>query len=139
MGTNTSGSSPLMRGIQFFPLKRPIAFRIIPAHAGNTPYYAPVHFSVKDHPRSCGEYPSFQAIHPSYSGSSPLMRGIPSDQLFSFAPVRIIPAHAGNTWLHFNILSTFEDHPRSCGEYTKIFLYIKVSLSKYYLFLFNLV
>ena len=67
------------------------------------------------------------------------MRGIRVCACCHEGDTRIIPAHAGNTQSFDIPFHKFEDHPRSCGEYTKIFLYIKVSLSKYYLFLFNLV
>ena len=111
------GSSPLSRGIRF-PTGRPTAAtRIIPALAGNTSRLAASASTMRDHPRSRGEYLPHSCIPPSGGGSSPLSRGI-----LQRGPLRafgdgIIPALAGNTKNSPTNFQINEDHPRSRGEY----------------------
>ena len=70
------GSSPLMRGILRCLARSRCRNRIIPAHAGNTLPPSHIYLLLRDHPRSCGEYPPITPILSRYLGSSPLMRGI---------------------------------------------------------------
>ena len=91
------GSSPLSRGIPIGRWEGSVMSGIIPALAGNTATGASTPHRGADHPRSRGEYckPVRQVI--SWSGSSPLSRGIlwaPENHLEQH---RIIPALAGNT------------------------------------------
>ena len=53
---DTPGSSPLSRGIRILPGGTLHALRIIPALAGNTAPCGMVLITVRDHPRSRGEY-----------------------------------------------------------------------------------
>ena len=94
---NPTGSSPLSRGIRCGAYCSSDHGRIIPALAGNT---ASIHCgwcTVRDHPRSRGEYGRCYVERGHLSGSSPLSRGI----LIGAGPItdgpRIIPALAGNT------------------------------------------
>ena len=50
-------------------------------------------------------------------GSSPLARGLPSVNNYSYAVKRIIPARAGFTSLLLPSSTTLRDHPRSRGVY----------------------
>ena len=96
-GTGLDGSSPRMRGKpDFFDVSTDLV-RIIPAHAGQTPSRGSYTSAVPDHPRACGAnaYPCY-AIH-CLIGSSPRMRGKPTDLAASVDKARIIPAHAGQT------------------------------------------
>ena len=52
--SNTSGSSPRMRGKRHRRATRPRATRIIPAHAGQTPPLVGERAADADHPRACG-------------------------------------------------------------------------------------
>ena len=106
-----------MRGIPLARNRLCFQLRIIPAHAGNTGKLISYLRDLQDHPRSCGEYIDQMILSEVYSGSSPLMRGIPLPMLGRFALARIIPAHAGNTLYPSFLTIYMQDHPRSCGEY----------------------
>ena len=43
------------------------------------------------------------------------MRGKPTDKFLIDIPVRIIPAHAGQTATPILSLNALADHPRACG------------------------
>ena len=91
------GSSPLSRGIQRRGVSAGPRCRIIPALAGNTPPTCPPSAKPPDHPRSRGEYRATLCNMTRRSGSSPLSRGIPGQQ---------VARHPAGV-----------DHPRSRGEY----------------------
>mgnify|MGYP001017436095 CR=1 FL=1 len=112
------GSSPLSRGIPSPPAAHRVHVRIIPALAGNTPIRLVAGGTLRDHPRSRGEYWSVSSRRRSSRGSSPLSRGIPPKGCGMSDLLRIIPALAGNTLLRPAGSSSSEDHPRSRGEYS---------------------
>ena len=118
MGCNSSGSSPLSRGILKITEVPVNVVRIIPALAGNTRWCARSCADVRDHPRSRGEYSHSHTPTPTRSGSSPLSRGIPVRERRDRRSRRIIPALAGNTRSGFRLAWQWRDHPRSRGEYT---------------------
>ena len=71
----TRGSSPRMRGKQS---KRPCmthAVGLIPAHAGKTTRLGLGPFSLRAHPRACGENGCCHGLTFGHRGSSPRMRG----------------------------------------------------------------
>ena len=70
---------------------------IIPAYAGNTPRAAWTPRSCRDHPRVCGEHVSCELDGFAVQGSSPRMRGTPTNDYDFDTPRR--------------------DHPRVCGEH----------------------
>ena len=111
------GSSPLSRGILYGRVLALYATRIIPALAGNTAHTPTAGHICQDHPRSRGEYLVHFGLLEVALGSSPLSRGIPSDQGVLFQIMGIIPALAGNTGLTGMSSSLSWDHPRSRGEY----------------------
>ena len=115
--SSEEGSSPLMRGIHEKTTKKVNKKRIIPAHAGNTIQELSTFFRLRDHPRSCGEYSLAVSLSSRSLGSSPLMRGIRDMAHIFTSKARIIPAHAGNTYIVVFLELRCEDHPRSCGEY----------------------
>ncbi len=90
--------------------------RIIPASAGNGPDGGPSSTHVADHPRVCGERFRIKIQFPSYTGSSPRLRGTAMAWWTSQPWPRIIPASAGNglavNWMAVHGM----DHPRVCGE-----------------------
>ena len=104
---------------EYFPGKTKSATinRIIPAHAGNTLCSECGDKWKEDHPRSCGEYQQLFPRSVYLPGSSPLMRGIQIQPNCLARYLRIIPAHAGNTFYKQQRFPFAQDHPRSCGEY----------------------
>ena len=111
------GSSPRMRGTHVVYTHNLPPIGIIPAHAGNTSRGHSQRITAEDHPRACGEHAlwHFQAL--SQAGSSPRMRGTPSDAPSRCCSARIIPAHAGNTSTLYVAPRLRRDHPRACGEH----------------------
>ena len=109
------GSSPLARGLPLSASPWTRGTRIIPARAGFTSAGYGGVLSLGDHPRSRGVY---SEITPSLSlrmGSSPLARGLQSQNSLDPERNRIIPARAGFT-LTTRMSSLFpRDHPRSRG------------------------
>ena len=91
------GSSPLSRGIQLNRVPMAQWRRIIPALAGNTGLWVDANKEHRDHPRSRGEYLLGWCQSRDLLGSSPLSRGILCITKMHTAPIRIIPALAGNT------------------------------------------
>ncbi len=106
-----------MRGIQSWKDAILLSVRIIPAHAGNTPYLRGDYPYDCNHPRSCGEYTQDPMVLRWMRGSSPLMRGIHKNPCVNSTVSGIIPAHAGNTISFCYQCISVGDHPRSCGEY----------------------
>ena len=115
LGHDVSGSSPRMRGKRAVHAFRQTRTRIIPAHAGQTQSTARRPRAKSDHPRACGANggPSGRASR--VTGSSPRMRGKPSDTVSAPYSRRIIPAHAGQTCGVGDYFVAFSDHPRACG------------------------
>ena len=92
-----AGSSPLARGT---PTRRPQHAhnrRFIPARAGNTPAAASPTAWPPVHPRSRGEHQALRDGSTMEDGSSPLARGTRVFYAIAGAPLRFIPARAGNT------------------------------------------
>ena len=91
------GSSPLTRGKLGGDKLVGVLSRLIPAHAGKTPYGTTPHLQSGAHPRSRGE--NFVVVEelPDGVGSSPLTRGKQRLRLSLLSPPRLIPAHAGKT------------------------------------------
>ncbi len=116
-GMGTSGSSPLTRGAPDVAVCQCCATGIIPAHAGSTGTRSRVPSSQWDHPRSRGEHLTPDFLPMQRTGSSPLTRGAPDDQVADHQFVGIIPAHAGSTYRSSEGLRRFGDHPRSRGEH----------------------
>ena len=75
-----------------------------------------VHGMPRAHPRVCGENVLMrETIHP-VPGSSPRVRGKPSQRRGSLQAVRLIPACAGKTVRGSVPWQTMGAHPRVCGE-----------------------
>ena len=76
-----TGSSPHMRGTRAVWMP-PTSLRwIIPAYAGNTFRPRPYSTRSRDHPRICGEHIANKTYRVSEEGSSPHMRGTPSNRI----------------------------------------------------------
>ena len=95
-------------------------FGIIPAYAGNTLPSNGWPWSMRDHPRVCGEHTGGSQRMMHNPGSSPRMRGTRISLIMPIAPTGIIPAYAGNTELHFVFSHQHWDHPRVCGEHSSL-------------------
>ena len=107
-----------MRGT---PIPRLIAekpFGIIPAYAGNTMTVRRFIECARDHPRICGEHYGDSDFVAELEGSSPHMRGTPSNMPSHHHAVGIIPAYAGNTIQRPAGRMVERDHPRICGEHS---------------------
>ena len=115
-----SGSSPRMRGTHVIYDGEQILVGIIPAHAGNTAALTARTQVLKDHPRACGEHPSWGPPEPVWTGSSPRMRGTLFRNGDDAIRYGIIPAHAGNTALRKHLRTGRGDHPRACGEHYRV-------------------
>ena len=90
------GSSPRMRGKRGRRCQEDSRARLIPAHAGKTPWCRPIDPSFGAHPRACGENLVCTDCAVSCAGSSPRMRG---------------KQGSGRKELHQG-----GAHPRACGE-----------------------
>ena len=110
------GSSPLTRGKPPPGQRRPHGRGLIPAHAGKTcrdPSRRPIH---RAHPRSRGENAIARGARKRCGGSSPLTRGKRVNPRETRASGRLIPAHAGKTWVACAYDRGTSAHPRSRGE-----------------------
>ena len=112
-----NGSSPLVRGARHEALAFFGAVRLIPARAGSTqPTPKRCEMSAA-HPRSRGEHLNFTSWFFWVHGSSPLVRETLSLCRPFLAQIRLIPAHAGNTYPRGVYAVPCWAHPRSRGEH----------------------
>ena len=105
-----------MRGTRARLQHRRVHRRIIPAHAGNSGFFATFFAVFSDHPRACGELEIMASSENYVPGSSPRMRGTLHGGSSSRSLRRIIPAHAGNSAPTISNPAPTSDHPRACGE-----------------------
>ena len=113
---NPLGSPPRVRGKLIIRLLISLWSRITPARAGKTYHTTSSLYTLKDHPRACGENGSKMIENMNTEGSPPRVRGKRNYFYDSEWPGRITPARAGKTidsktGKHFT-----KDHPRACGE-----------------------
>ena len=71
-----------------------------------------------DHPRRCGEHLGGIVQSSENWGSSPQMRGALWIGLIAGVVLGIIPADAGSTSTSDTDATSFQDHPRRCGEHS---------------------
>ena len=91
------GTSPRMRGKPSFICASTLPPGNIPAYAGKTRSTTLRAASSAEHPRVCGEnYPSIR-LENKRCGTSPRMRGKPTDPIVHGWNPRNIPAYAGKT------------------------------------------
>ena len=111
------GSSPLARGLRGPDVGAGGVAGIIPARAGFTrPWPAPPR-RTPDHPRSRGVYHREGHRRGRREGSSPLARGLRTQEFLRVLNRRIIPARAGFTSPSRGTPLCTPDHPRSRGVY----------------------
>ena len=92
---------------------------IIPACAGNRSRRRSKRWSLRDHPRVCGEQISVTFPRHDMAGSSPRVRGTGRAAGRYFDHDGIIPACAGNRKSDSGSTCRVRDHPRVCGEQEK--------------------
>ena len=112
-----TGSSPLTRGARWVMRLCGRYLGLIPAHAGSTSGGVFLQYRFRAHPRSRGEHAPISIwVEPSF-GSSPLTRGALSSLNRRRPCQGLIPAHAGSTLGHLEIIRVIWAHPRSRGEH----------------------
>ena len=111
-----TGSSPLTRGKRHHIRIIPLTHGLIPAHAGETPWYTLRQKVAAAHPRSRGENDAIQFDLEFSAGSSPLTRGKLHALMPVLPQVGLIPAHAGKTLADLPRAHARAAHPRSRGE-----------------------
>ena len=113
-----AGSSPLTRGARWVYVSKETAARLIPAHAGSTPYLCQITCVPSAHPRSRGEHHRICRRWFNAFGSSPLTRGALVIVEGEWWERRLIPAHAGSTRISRLVMRSSPAHPRSRGEHS---------------------
>ena len=114
---------PRVCGEHQLPVIEPVqVVGIIPAYAGNTSTCRCIVTNLRDHPRVCGEHSMLKAAANASTGSSPRMRGTPGQYAVLGDGRGIIPAYAGNTGRFLPRPHHRRDHPRVCGEHSKVLL-----------------
>ena len=101
---------------------------ITPACAGKSHLRSFRHALPWDHPRVCGEKPRALPVPFPETGSPPRVRGKGIGVLLQSGSVGITPACAGKSNRDQTILTTFEDHPRVCGEKLRLCEFLLSSL-----------
>ena len=116
------GSSPHVRGALSECVETGAPGGIIPACAGSTHEADLLGIGKRDHPRMCGEH-SFRSIKfQDMEGSSPHVRGARVPREVGGIGHGIIPACAGSTGRARRARLLREDHPRMCGEHSRLCL-----------------
>ena len=110
------GSSPLTRGKLTVSGNSGSNTRLIPAHAGKTTGNETSASPPRGHPRSRGENMAKPGEDMQATGSSPLTRGKPLDDLYLAVDAGLIPAHAGKTPTTERAGAASRARPRSRGE-----------------------
>ena len=101
---------------------------ITPACAGKSLHKSTGLILARDHPRVCGEKSSAVVSPCPAVGSPPRVRGKGIGVLLQSGSVGITPACAGKSNRDQTILTTFEDHPRVCGEKLRLCEFLLSSL-----------
>ena len=113
------GSSPHVRGTRVQAAGQAALPGIIPACAGNTRGTSTLWWSIRDHPRMCGEHSDGSCGCVLSWGSSPHVRGTQDAREGRGRGHGIIPACAGNTFGRGFRRTCSGDHPRMCGEHNR--------------------
>ena len=114
------GSPPRVRGTVVKGLVKCLGVRITPACAGNSPSRRYKIFADWDHPRVCGEQQGRLPRDGHLLGSPPRVRGTAGSHSVPALWVGITPACAGNSCSCPRSWRRYKDHPRVCGEQTRL-------------------
>ncbi len=118
--TPNPGSSPRVRGTLACAVTLRLSAGIIPACAGNTRASPDRCAHSRDHPRVCGEHALLRLGCINVGGSSPRVRGTQQHRRPQEHAAGIIPACAGNTGKQPHRRGHTGDHPRVCGEHSRL-------------------
>ena len=99
---------------------------ITPARAGTTGIKKAVNVTLGDHPRSRGNNFGDKSVTFSTSGSPPLAREQPDDDIGHGLEYGITPARAGTTKSGVQPSAGFQDHPRSRGNNFQINIAVRI-------------
>ena len=110
------GSPPRVRGKAACNTPEHKKQGITPACAGKSHTNLPTDSCTEDHPRVCGEKDKEQWQAKLDVGSPPRVRGKGRRSGASGRATRITPACAGKSSADFPLSSSYQDHPRVCGE-----------------------
>ena len=105
-----------MRGKGFQKNQRDPFWRITPAYAGKRYYARYTVCCIQDHPRLCGEKICGKQYQIERKGSPPPMRGKGGISRNVIFHCRITPAYAEKRSSTSFKISSYQDHPRLCGE-----------------------
>jgi len=111
------GSSPRVRGPRGDRPRGAARPRLIPARAGTTVRARRKGSRSPAHPRACGDHGNRCRDSGGHCGSSPRVRGPPSDSHSRVAGMRLIPARAGTTPHGASVALSDAAHPRACGDH----------------------
>ena len=114
----SGGSSPLTRGARTMLPPFGGVSGLIPAHAGSTNGRTVTKSFDTAHPRSRGEHSYLGHASRHTTGSSPLTRGARTPPPHRPHARRLIPAHAGSTFVFAHGFADPRAHPRSRGEHS---------------------
>ena len=115
VGPKKYGSSPHLRGSLRLPAHLEREERVIPAPAGQPVEIRLPQGETVGHPRTCGAaYPTYPGYESEY-GSSPHLRGSPSQRSLAPGRGRVIPAPAGQPMSLSARSYGSPGHPRTCG------------------------
>ncbi len=115
-GTGARGSSPRVRGTRQPRPMVGLPIRFIPARAGNAVTCTSRRTRRAVHPRACGERGYRGTWRSLPGGSSPRVRGTPTQSTDAVGTPRFIPARAGNASWRQVSRDDAPVHPRACGE-----------------------
>ena len=105
-----------MRGKALKTMPKQRRCRITPAYAGKSSGFRLICTSSTDHPRLCGEKQKKQPTAFLTIGSPPPMRGKGNGKEIAHLLHGITPAYAGKRSSTSFRISSYQDHPRLCGE-----------------------
>ena len=113
----SNGSSPYVRGTQWFQGLNLLRGRFIPVCTGNTFGVSCALFIASVHPRMYGEHINLLLLLYPLPGSSPYVRGTPLARSSCTASNRFIPVCTGNTHRPLDLRNYRPVHPRMYGEH----------------------
>ncbi len=114
--TSRTGPSPRVRGAVEPELGAHLLLGTIPAGAGSSQSDSSSLFTLRDHPRGCGEQMTSKGDDVQVWGPSPRVRGAVPLALVAPRGRGTIPAGAGSSRRLGGRSPRSGDHPRGCGE-----------------------